>query len=79
MRFTIRELVLVTVIVAVACGWFIERSRLIRQREDFKAKFLDSEGNVVSLIYFMGEMGVTVEKSPGGLSLKPNGEPAKPN
>ncbi len=37
-RFTIRELVLVTLIVATGLGWWLDRKNLVRVRE-FKAQF----------------------------------------
>jgi hypothetical protein len=36
-RFTIRELVLLTLVVALGVGWWVDRSRLERQISSFKS------------------------------------------
>jgi hypothetical protein len=41
MRFSIRDLLLVTVIVALAVGWGLERSRLIHERDAWRAKWAE--------------------------------------
>jgi hypothetical protein len=35
-RFTIRELFLTTVIAALAVGWFVDRSNLVSELEEFR-------------------------------------------
>jgi hypothetical protein len=35
MKFSIRDLLLVTVIVALAVGWWIDRGKLIAERKEF--------------------------------------------
>ena len=37
-RFTIRELLLLTVIVAVVLGWLVDRSRLVAERNRLQRK-----------------------------------------
>jgi ribosomal protein L32 len=37
LRFSIREIVLLTLIVALACGWTIERRRARRLQSDLKS------------------------------------------
>ena len=38
-RFTIRDLLLVTAIIAMAIGWWLDRSRIDRQYVDLKIKY----------------------------------------
>jgi hypothetical protein len=57
-----------TVVVALAVGWIVERSRLAKQRDECEQKALDSEGNFISLVEIVRDWGITVEKIPGGIT-----------
>jgi len=46
MKFTIRDLFLVTVIVALAVGWWVDRSRLGRMLNDERALRIESEAGI---------------------------------
>jgi hypothetical protein len=45
-RFTIRELVLLTLVVALGVGWWIDRSRHAAERKDFEYKSGRLYGNL---------------------------------
>lgn len=38
-RFTIRDMLWVTVVVALGVGWWVDRSRLSNQLEKYKEKY----------------------------------------
>ena len=73
MKFSIRDLLLVTVIVGLALGWWMDRNRIAKHRQD-KARLLEEvlarEGWKVS----ENERYLQVlSNSPSGFSPTPNG------
>jgi hypothetical protein len=70
MRFTIRELVLLTVIVALVVGWWVDRDRILRVNRKNKWHFY-------ALLKIVGADGYSLEELGPGRSIKvrrPNGD-----
>ena len=74
MKFSIRDLLLVTVIVALAVGWWVDRSRLVSKEEEAIARF-------EMLKRFVTRQGYRVEWKPEHLMLDISGpgEQSLPN
>ena len=49
MRFSIRDLFLVTVIVALAVGWWLDRQSLVLRIRDYEArdKMIEAQGKMI--------------------------------
>ena len=77
-RFSIRDVLWLTVVVGIALGWWIERSRLRAERDEFERKALELEGNFISLVDIVRRNGIKVENIPGGLYVDMR-ERAEPN
>ena len=77
-RFSIRDVLWLTVVVGLAIGWFLTTRRLASERDAFEQKALESEGNFISLVEIVRNDGVKVEKIPGGLHVDMTGR-AEPN
>jgi len=59
-RFTIRELVLVTVIVALVCGWFIDRRWLVDAYHGARLAYILEADEGERLRNTMRELGGTL-------------------
>ena len=66
MKFSIRDLLLVTVIVALAVGWWVDRSRLAAECNQLNEKWLDL--NDPDAIYYRVEF----ESLPNSSALATN-------
>jgi hypothetical protein len=76
MKFSIRDLLLVTVIVALAVGWWVDRSRLATGQQLLQAKEQLWKNRAEALLELYGSFSNRTYRWPADSSLAP--EEVKP-
>ena len=62
-RFTIRDVLWLTVVVALVVGWWLDRARLDSEREAVKAKQRELDAQFLRLVHLTDELHRRVQAS----------------
>lgn len=76
MKFSIRDLLLVTVIVALAVGWLVDRKQLSREKDGAQEDAAGQRWAITRLSGVLRELGYSVDVSQSGKKLEVSKTPA---